>query len=523
LQAYAQNKESGLVTEQVLLAAMLPKNISRNAEASSITANLPKLDEHQCKFESNIQKRFDESVWKAQNPDKDFNSDKSPQVLAVLEEVEFHTTHKVQTIGDLKPDGVLVPKGGFSPQAIHVVATCEKKSGFSHEFSDESIQQVLDYHYAILSKQTTRRQIFSLLHNAKHVVLIKSFRYAKTDSELNRIMHQISHSVVMHEDAGQELLVNFFSMTLDQHGYDFPSISGYTIKDVLGHGSTSTAYHVTDVSGQNLVAKVYYRPEAEADMKHERDILLKLQLNSVENVPSVKGQAEAISGKEKRHCLILMPVAMHLQPPSVLKEPRSLTLEDVRKMVDVLKQAHSFGFIHRDVRLANLYLLGTGVLVNDWGCACSKVNDAEHQTQYIYIYIYIYMYVCIHTHSLSLPLTQTRINTYIYIYIHTHIHTIYISTYHIPHIIFYPTRTFFHAYNHASPLLLCTLCFCRYVEIAVFAAKRPAAPGNVMFLYLHSQIIFLPKLCAVIFMFTLYKLYACNMIFARMHIYVHNT
>ena len=162
-------------------------------------------------------------------------------------------------------------------------------------------------------------------------------------------------------------------MTREVQGYSVPQIDGFEIHDVLGQGSTSTAYSVTNTSNHQFVAKVYCRLEsAEEDMKHEKEILE--ILSPVENVPVLEAVCEAKFGKKNIASLILSPVGIHLERPND-SPSRSLTLADLCSIVDTLHNAHLRGVIHRDVRLSNLYLLlDGGVLVNDWGCACRKVR-----------------------------------------------------------------------------------------------------------------------------------------------------
>ncbi len=374
LQVYAKNKAMGLIEEGILWTSILLFNIVEMAAVILFVQAWPKLCDDEGKSESIIQYRCDESIWNKLNPNQPFNDSITSQKLAEWGDIELHTTHKITTIEELKPDCVLISKGGYAPSAITIIGTIEKKSGSSHEFSPENKQQVMDYNHALLIKQTTRRQVFSILHNAKYVVLIKSERFGGTDSELRRVKHKISGACAIHEDAGQSLLKKFFSMTVEQHGYEVPNIPGFKLKDVLGQGSTSTAYCITRTSdSRDFVAKVYHRKEqAQADMEHEAYILKLLQ--PVKHVPILVETTSATIGSCTVPCLVLSPVGLHMQPPSTSLR-RSLTPTDINMIIDVLQQAHCNDIIHRDVRLANLYLIQDGgVLVNDWGCACKKVK-----------------------------------------------------------------------------------------------------------------------------------------------------
>ena len=377
-QVFAKNKAMGLIEEEILWSTILCFNIMEIAAVISFVQAWPKLCDDEGKSESIIQFRCDESIWSKLNPNKPFNDSLASQKLAEWGDIELHTTYKIKTIEELKPDGVLISKGGYAPSAITIIGTIEKKSGSSHEFSPENKQQVMDYNHALLIKQTTRRQVFSILHNAKYVVLIKSERYGGTDSELRRVKHKISGACTLHEEAGQSLLKTFFSMTAEQHGYEIPSIPGFKLKDVLGQGSTSTAYCITRTSeSRDFVAKVYHRQEqAQVDMEHEAHIL-KL-LKPMQHVPILEVITSATIGSRTVPCLVLSPVGLHMQPPSTSLR-RSLTPADIDMVIDVLQQAHNIGIIHRDVRLANLYLIQDGgVLVNDWGCACKKVTSITY-------------------------------------------------------------------------------------------------------------------------------------------------
>ncbi len=358
------------IIENVEVQDMIPASLKQDPTIMLILEELKDLQEVPQGDEATIQEVTDKFFRRAQYPNESHPED-TPFTLAQWGNIQFMSTYKTQTLSMWKPDGVLIPQG-FAPSAMRIIATVEKKPGNSFVFSPQDKQHVLDFHVTILRTQTKRSHVFSILHNGKYAVLVKSV----WDPRTNKINHQFSSAQEIRTDAGKQLFANFFSMTEEEHGYTIPKINGFKIESVLGQGSTSTAYCVTDSSNHKYVAKVYCRGNDEtSDMLHEKDILS--CLSSVENVPVLVSEAQATIGNESKSCLIVKPVAMHLAAPR-LSSRRTLSLTDVFKFIDVLRNAHNKGIIHRDIRLANLYLKeDAGVLVNDWGCACKLVNQVS--------------------------------------------------------------------------------------------------------------------------------------------------
>lgn len=156
----------------------------------------------------------------------------------------------------------------------------------------------------------------------------------------------------------------------------------YAIIRWLGQGSHGLCYVVSDVdTGQEYAVKVFFEPMSSM---HEREVEVMRELDH----PNIVRFQDAVVyqgrlGIVMENCPLgdLTNLVNHLKQRSDMNHelvtglPEDLLAQIFVQILLALKQMHDLGMAHRDLKLANVYLMGTGdVKVGDFG-TCRKMEN----------------------------------------------------------------------------------------------------------------------------------------------------
>jgi hypothetical protein len=117
-----------------------------------------------------------------------------------------------------------------------------------------------------------------------------------------------------------------------------------------------------------------FSKDKERSYVRERDALIKLQRNNVQNVPRCQAEFRSRDGAL---VLVVTPVG---EPVLPLAGGRRTTGIHLATLVDILQAAHMIGVAHRDVKPSNIFIdKDNNILLNDWGSSCTLNEEIAWQ------------------------------------------------------------------------------------------------------------------------------------------------
>jgi len=160
---------------------------------------------------------------------------------------------------------------------------------------------------------------------------------------------------------------------------DAPEFPGYVIHSTLGVGGFATVYLATQTRLQRKVALKVMNPDLSRETDFaERFIREGRDMAVLSNHPNIV----TIFDIDKVGDLFF--IAMQYLPGPTLKEllngdqPYQHPLHIVKRIADALAYAHSKGFVHRDVKPANILFNETGeAVLSDFGIAKTQNRDKD--------------------------------------------------------------------------------------------------------------------------------------------------
>jgi serine/threonine protein kinase len=183
-------------------------------------------------------------------------------------------------------------------------------------------------------------------------------------------------------------------------------VPGYTSQKTLGRGVQCTAYSaakvletpsgVLSVDGQassasasdasapsqasgpaaTFVVKIFRGHNCKDIIEREGHILRLLADLGVTNVPHFEESCELSDGSPAM-ALIETPIGTPLWNFHARLYDVEVSSQHICDLVDTLGQAHSLGFVHRDVKPDNIFMYEGRIILNDWGLVRRQNEHCE--------------------------------------------------------------------------------------------------------------------------------------------------
>lgn len=252
------------------------------------------------------------------------------------------------------PDGCVFLTKDTPTHGAHVVAVFDlKKEKKKPQRAD--IGQVLSYCHRILAvEQPFRKEVSAFVLNNRWIQFVR-VRNTNPRGRMNFTYEMTPPVSVVRESfendvpKGLQWLYVFFCAGFFGLGFediDNPFDSEYVHTALLGVGVSTQGVYAID-QHPDYVLKLFKTNEA----RGEATMLKQLENLDVPHVPKLI--------KEHDRALILSPRCEHIY---------HITCHQALQLLETLQHVHKHGFVHRDIRPANLLVQRNGsILVNDWG------------------------------------------------------------------------------------------------------------------------------------------------------------
>jgi len=270
--------------------------------------------------------------------------------------------YEAASLGPKTPDICFFQSHVATPSAESFIAAGDCKGDKWTGKSTSEKGQIMLYLRKILDAQPNRQHAYGFVTNNKIVVLVKASRASCSPFE---VIWEISD--VLTYVSGMTLFVDL--MTADNGYRPNPTFNGDTVsvQRPLRPGGSCRAY-LGRFKGEDVVVKVYSSNEL-AQANHARIA----EINSAMENKNQDGATLPITRGLSEQWLLVQPIG---QPFT----PTSFSHAHLKCVLNTLKQTHTAGYVHRDVRMANMFDLGGGrILLNDWGSMAAKDNLTPYE------------------------------------------------------------------------------------------------------------------------------------------------
>lgn len=270
--------------------------------------------------------------------------------------------YEAASLGPKTPDICFFQSHVATPSAESFIAAADCKGDKWTGKSCAEKGQIMLYLHKILDAQPNRPHAYGFVTNNSIIVLVKASRASRSPFE---VIWEISD--VLTFVSGMTLFVDL--MEADNGYRPNPTFNGDTVSVVrpLRPGGSCRAY-LGRFQGRDVVVKVYSSNEL-AQANHAKIA----EINSALENKNQDGSALPITRGLSEQWLLVEPIG---QPFT----PTSFSHTHLKCVLNTLKQTHIAGYVHRDVRMANMFDLGGGrILLNDWGSLAAKDNITPYE------------------------------------------------------------------------------------------------------------------------------------------------
>jgi hypothetical protein len=243
------------------------------------------------------------------------------------------------------------------PDEFNVQLIVELKSP-GQVLCDSKVGQLLDYLTVAMQRQSSRSRMFGMLTNGIEVVFVVSRRLSEQELAFHR-----SPVVAFRESA--HYFAVLFNSSLEHLGADFRYVSDTRVEVIkkLRKGATCAAYlGRLQGSCDRVILKEYN------DLRRVQKEQTMLSTMQHFMVVGCKTPEVVCTGLPNTAHLVVKPHAKFFR----LESGRHILYHHVNALLRSLQKVHQVGFIHRDIRIVNFFLLDDcDVLLNDWGSAAA--------------------------------------------------------------------------------------------------------------------------------------------------------
>lgn len=262
-------------------------------------------------------------------------------------------THLNSYLDGRKPDvSFFAPeKDSSTVSQFNVVIATEIKTRktLANIETDASTGEMATWAHRILRCQPLREFCFTFITDCENILFLKTVLVADGYKYFMTPSYKL-------EGTGTKFLQTLLSAPLDSLGFNRPIFEvdnrAYHVKSLLGEGLTSSVW------SDGTVAIKQYKPKYYDIQQNEVAILETLATLNSPNLPKLVDKGNRF--------IVMSPLGTSFLP---------ITRRSVKAVLNILKQAHEVGIVHRDLRLSNIIKVGDEIVLIDWGFA------SEHSKQ----------------------------------------------------------------------------------------------------------------------------------------------
>jgi len=270
-------------------------------------------------------------------------------------------THKIATIGGLKPDIVGYVKN--KPESIFYIALVgelkARRARSKADFDSAEKGQLESYLEKLLHMQLHRSHATGFLSDGFY---IQFFRLSREQSGILKFVEGPVESL---EGAGGLWLLGALSSLSMEANIDIcVDSTAVDLHEFVGEGASSMVYLGT-YNDKKIVVK-HYRPGKED--------LLKIEKKNLQLVSDLQPAVSAfVAASKSGDALLLEPMGEPFNSEDRASFP---AYESFAQLIGILKRVHDKGLVHRDVRMCNFFRHPETeeVFLNDWGSA-TKIGE----------------------------------------------------------------------------------------------------------------------------------------------------
>ncbi|CAH1768421.1 623_t:CDS:2, partial [Entrophospora sp. SA101] len=279
-------------------------------------------------------------------------------------------TRNSPVLATRKPDFVLIPRYSHLDY-LNVIAIGEIKKLTSANFSNAQIGQAVSYGEKLLQLQPQRNFVFVVLTDC---ITINIYKVSKVDNYQKSIT-QFKYEYIAPQpmeynssnNNGWKYLVTFMESSPSELGWIEPSLKfgSETVNLVrsAGVGRTSVVYEGKH-NDEFVVVKMAKKVEYLLCFEREKDVLEKLSTLNSPYIPKILFN--------NYNTLVITSHGVKVN---------NLRKKDIKDIITTLRDVHSCGIIHRDLRkynfLCNFDDLSENILIIDWGYSTSNSESTK--------------------------------------------------------------------------------------------------------------------------------------------------
>ncbi|CAI2200460.1 5421_t:CDS:1, partial [Funneliformis geosporum] len=268
-------------------------------------------------------------------------------------------TRQSPVLGTRKPDFIFIRKN-TNVDYLNIMAIGEIKKRTSENFSNAQIGQTISFGEKLLQLQPRRSSVLVLLTNCININIYKVTRVDSNQQTRYRYEFVPSRPLMYNStnDNGWKYLVSIMESSPQDLGWVEPSLTfgNDTVKLIrsIGVGRTSIVYEGELNESEPVVVKMAKKNDYLPCFETEMRVLENLSTLNSPHIPKIL--------RYNDNALVMTPIGVRVN---------NLRREDIGNIITTLRDVHSHGIIHRDIRKFNFIRmiddLRENIIIVDWG------------------------------------------------------------------------------------------------------------------------------------------------------------